>query len=154
MSERELWDGCCRQIADGGAPVEARGISTGPGGYAIRWIYKIRYGNGCRYTGILLIYARGATWQCTVVAAEDDVLAGIREATVTAEILNSGRMSREEFDREWTRQPFGGGPPAGAQGLSRYLSDEEQYDPRFPNHPLSIVRSVLTQLPAQLLRTE
>ena len=73
--------------------------------------------------------------------------AGTREATISAELLNSSQLNREEYDRSWTQDPYEPSYQGVARHLLRCVSDAEHYDARFPEHPLSQIRKVLVQLP-------
>jgi hypothetical protein len=72
---------------------------------------------------------------------------GEREAIITAELMESGKLSLDEYQRSWAQDPY---EPEYAEvdgSVLRFLSDDACYDSRFPNHPLTKVRRVLAALP-------
>ena len=151
LDKTDLW-GLCDRIATGNGAglVEARSLWSDEHGPGVVLIYKKPRANGYQFTGMLTITVDGATQHWTVIAGEQGARVGVREATVTNELLNSGTMSREEFHRAWAQHPYDPDYPRGAPARLRFLSDAEEYDSRFPDHPLSVVRSVLAALPEQL----
>ncbi len=82
----------------------------------------------------------------TVVAGETGTT-GVRQAIITAELMNSGQLTVAEYQRSWAQDPYD--PEYGAVNRSvlRFMSDDKRYDERFPAHPLSKVRRVLEDLP-------
>jgi hypothetical protein len=51
------------------------------------------------------------------------------------------------FREEWARDPY---EPSDRSPIRRNLSDDEQYDARFPEHPLSRARRYLASILASL----
>ena len=150
LDKTDLWS-FCEEIAVGNRAglIEARTLWNDEHGPGLSLIYKRLRTTGYVFTGILMQTVAGATQQWTVVAGEQPAKAGAREATVTDELLNSGAMSRAEFDRAWAQHPYDPDYPRNAPQRLRFLSDAEEYDPRFPDHPLTVVRSVLVSLAEQ-----
>ena len=140
-----------RSIAhgSGGGLIEAT-IGECPFGQTATLIYKRLIKPRYVYTGMLLI-ARpldpDLVW--TVVSGEIGTT-GMREAVITAELMKAGRLTLAEYQRSWARDPY---EPEYAEyanvdrSVLKFMSDDEQYDQRFPSHPLSKVRAVLRDLP-------
>jgi hypothetical protein len=137
----------------GGGLVEVRSVS-GPNEPGIRLVYKKFESGAYMVTGMLFL-RHGATTQIwTIVAGELPSRIGVREATISSELLNSGTLTREQFDRVWFAEPAGSGPGSADPSVRRFISDDESYDTRFPEHPLSKVRRVLAAIPEKLVEAE
>lgn len=113
-------------------------------GDLVRLIYKRLNRPACVFTGMALLPARSHVW--TVIAGERGV-SGIREAVITGELIDSGRMTVEGYQRDWARDPYDPDYQGVERSVLRFMSDDESYDARFPDHPLSRVREVLRSLP-------
>jgi hypothetical protein len=94
---------------------------------------------------MLLLPAEDQWLVCTVVDMERGTT-GIREAVVTAQMMEAGELTIEAYEESWARDPYD--PLYGGDDRSglRYLSDDERYDSQFPGHPLSNVRNTLKAL--------
>ena len=82
----------------------------------------------------------------TIVDGERE-MTGVREAVVTARLFESGALkTREDLENFLAPDPY----DVASLGVDRRVrcfgSDNEQYDPLFPGHPLSNVRRVLDDL--------
>jgi hypothetical protein len=82
----------------------------------------------------------------TVVSGEIGTT-GVREAVITAELMNAGRLTLAEYQRSWAQDPYEPECNNVDRSVLRFMSDDEQYDQRFPPHPLLKVRAVLRDLP-------
>ena len=136
-----------RAIAEnaGAGLIEARTIARAAGDGAAL-IYKSRRDFGFLFTGMLFWFGQiSGVW--TMMSRDSDMHAGNREATVSAELLNSSQLTRQEYERSWAQDPYDPTYTGVARNVLRCLSDSEQYDARFPDHPLSQIRKVLNQLP-------
>lgn len=74
---------------------------------------------------------------------EECCVTGIRDAIVSSEKIASGEITldtEKEIVRGWMRDPY---DSSAQQGFAMNLSEEEQSDHRFPNHPLSRPRRLL-----------
>ena len=81
----------------------------------------------------------------TIVDGEHGVT-GTREAQITAELFNSGALTIEKYESTWARDPYYAEYDGVDRSTLRYMSDDEQYDERFPTHPLTHVRRVLNAI--------
>ena len=134
-----------RQLAqsrDGGLiEVETAGPRSRP---LLTLIYKRLLRPAYVYTGMLIAGDQNPlVW--TVVSGEQGTT-GVREAIITAELLSSGEMTIEEYQRSWATDPYDPSYRGVDKTVLRFRSDDERYDARFPNHPLTRVRSILVEL--------
>lgn len=67
---------------------------------------------------------------------------GMREALVYAMARNAGRITDSGFEG-WDQDPY---DPEYKQGILRNLSEDPQFDAKFPAHPLSVARSLCRYL--------
>jgi len=99
------------------------------------------------YTGMLIVARQlepDLVW--TMVSGEIGTT-GVREAVITAELMNAGRLTLAEYQRSWAQDPYEPEYAKVDRSVLRFMSDDEQYDYRFPSHPLSKVRATLRDLP-------
>jgi len=102
--EREYWLQDARQMARPGGivSVDPRVAASRP---AIEIIYKRTEGMGYRYTGMLVMEFSGYWCQVTGVFGEK-VVTGLREAQLTASLLESGQIKVQKhpfYRRVFTR---------------------------------------------------
>lgn len=135
-----------RRLAEsaGGGLIEV--ARAGPG---VRLIYKRLERPAYIYTGMLLMPGREATLVWTIVAGERGET-GIREAVVTAELMGAGKLTLDGYRRSWAQDPYDPTYRGVDRSVLRFPSDDERYDERFPQHPLSKVRRVLAALPGSV----
>ena len=74
-------------------------------------------------------------------------MTGLREAVVTSELMGSGELNLEGYERSWAQDPYDPSYRGADRSVLRFMSDDPVYDERFPQHPLSKVRRVLADLP-------
>jgi hypothetical protein len=102
----------------------------------------------------MLIVIRGGlndlVW--TVVAGEHG-MTGVREAVITAELMNAGALTIASYQQSWAQDPYDPAYTGVDRSVLRFMSDDRKYDERFPAHPLSKVRRVLAVLPNAVLVT-
>jgi hypothetical protein len=98
------------------------------------------------FTGMLLVSQPEGDLLWTTVAGERGTT-GIREAVVTGELMNAGELTIEDYKRSWARDPYQPTYRGVDRSVLRFVSDDESYDKRFPDHPLSMVRKILATLP-------
>jgi hypothetical protein len=149
--EREYWLDYARKIAKPGGIVSVDSC-TAADRPAIQIIYKREEGSGYRYAGTLVIDF-GEQWcQVTVVCGERGPT-GIREAVLTAELMDDGIIGMREYPfyvrlfkrssgylEGWFTDPY----DSEYKGIVlRSVADDEKYDSQFPDHPLSRLRSTL-----------
>jgi hypothetical protein len=72
---------------------------------------------------------------------------GAREAVVTAELMNAGQLTIQEYELSWALDPYDPKYCGVDRSVLRFISDDERYDVLFPERPLSKVRRVLAMLP-------
>jgi hypothetical protein len=94
------------------------------------------------FTGMLIIPNQEASQVWTVVAGERGVT-GMREAIVTKELMDAGKLTIESYQSSWARDPYEPEYSSVHRSALRFVSDDEGYDERFPQHPLSKARRVL-----------
>jgi hypothetical protein len=136
-----------RSVAESGAAglIEVH-AAEGPLGVTVGLIYKRLQKPAYVFTGILLV-PRGDVSQVWTAVAGERGTTGVREAIVTAELVNAGKMTMEGYERSWAQDPYDPGYSGVDRSVLRFVSDDERYDPKFPQHPLSRVRHLLAALP-------
>jgi len=132
----------------GGGLIEVR-VSTGRLGTTASVIYKRLLKPAYVFTGMLFAPAAELPQVWTVVAEERGTT-GVREAVITAELFNSGCLTIEDYKRSWAKDPYDADYHAVDRSALRFVSDDESYDQRFPQHPLSKVRRILAALPSSV----
>jgi len=143
-----------RATAAGAALIE---VETTPadGCLALRQIIKVpQRPHGMTYVGSLLLPFRDFSFVIKVQCQEHG-MTGIRDAIIVDEALRDGRVTfdpdREEFLEGWMHDPY---DPTLHGGFHWNLSEAPEYDVRFPNHPLSRLRLVLSHLELTLRITK
>ena len=116
-------------------------------GKGVALIYKRLQRPAYVYTGMLFIPSQEAFQVWTIVAAERGKI-GVREAMVTDELIKTGKLTIQEFEGSWAQDPYDPSYRGVDRSVLRFISDNDCYDERFPNHPLSKIRRALAALPA------
>ena len=129
----------------GGGLIEV-GMHTGAVGPTAFLIYKRLLMPAYAFTGMLFVPGLQPSQVWTVVAHEHGIT-GLREAIITAELFDEGKLRIEDYERTWAKDPYDPGYSAVDRRVLRFVSDDESYDERFPDHPLSKVRRILAALP-------
>lgn len=125
-------------------------VRVGSGSAAtVSLIYKQLKMPAYIFTGMLMFPSHDVSTVWTVVSAERGTT-GVREATVTAELMNSGKLTIDDFKRSWAQDPYDASYCGVDRSVLRFVSDDESYDERFPDHPLSKVRRIVGILPSSL----
>jgi len=124
--------------------VEADLIQS-PYGPSAQMIYKARRNLAFVFTGMLFLPADAEWLVCTVVDGERGTT-GIREAVVTAQLIEAGTLNVESYEECWANDPYDSNYRGTSDAPLRYISDDESYDAQFPEHPLSNVRRTLRAL--------
>ena len=138
----------CRSLAESqSAGLIEVGSDTGASGADFHLIYKRLEIPAYSFTGMLFLRDQQHVW--TIVATELGTT-GVREAVIMAELMNSGKLTIEEYRSSWARDPYDHDYDGVDRGLLRFLSDDECYDERFPEHPLSKARRVLAAIPGSI----
>ena len=117
---------------------------------AVRGIIKVpQQPSGMTYLGSITLPFQ--TFSFVVkIQAEERGTTGVRDTLVLEEALADGRVSIDldaQDLRGWAGDPY---DPSLCDGLRRNLSEHVEYDARFPDHPLSRVRQILSQLESSL----
>ena len=77
-------------------------------------------------------------------------MTGVREAIVTVELMETGQLTVESYESSWARDPYDPSYRGVDRSVLRFVSDDDCYDDRIPDHPLSKVRRVLTLIPTSV----
>jgi hypothetical protein len=140
----------CRELAQRrrGGLIEARAVDSGirP---SVRLVYKRLQIRAYVYTGMFISHVEGFTLIWTIVAGERGTT-GVREAVVTSNLMNAGKLTLDDYRSGWARDPYEPAYQGVDRSVLRFISDDESYDEQFPQHPLSKVRRVLRALPAAI----
>jgi hypothetical protein len=144
ISELQAW---CRDLAEsrGAGLIETR-VDTGPLGATVRLIYKRLDGKAYIFTGMFIVPFDGGGDVWTVVSGERG-LTGIREAIVTKQLMDAGKLTIQDYKRSFAQDPYEPSYSGVDRSVLRFVSDDDVYDEEFPDHPLSKVRRVLATLP-------
>jgi hypothetical protein len=137
----------CRGIAQsrGGGLIEAYKLDSG-----IKLIYKRLELPAYIYTGMLITRVSRASLIWTLVAGEHGTT-GVREAVVTATLISEGKLRPEEYELRWSQDPYEPAYHGVDRSVLRFISDDENYDEQFPQHPLSKIRYALAALPRNVV---
>ncbi len=142
-----------RVTAAGAAIIEVE-TTTIDGCLALRQIIKVpQQPHGMAYVGSLLLPFRDFSFVIKVQCQEHGTT-GMRDAIILNEALGDRRVTVDPDRKElegWMRDPY---DPALRRGFHWNLSEAREYDVRFPNHPLSRLRPVLTHLELTLRATK
>jgi hypothetical protein len=120
-------------------------------------IYKRERGSGYRYVVMLFIAVEESAFVVSGAWSERGTT-GVREALVTAQLVEEGRLEFEELPephngdmtgtiKGWFVDPF---DPAYRGKVLRSISDDERYDPIVPDHPLTRIRINMTSIRASM----
>jgi hypothetical protein len=118
---------------------------------AIRTIFKTpQQPFGMTYLGSITLPFRNFSYVVKVQCMEYGIT-GIREAVMTEVLLAAGQIQVDE-DRPglilgWWQDPY---DPSVRAPLMRNRAEAEEYDSRFPDHPLSRLRAILGQVQSTL----
>jgi hypothetical protein len=144
----------CRGVAeDQGAGLVEAATVVGAEGPSIAYIYKRLDAPAITFFGVAATPVALDAWTWMVIAYERGVT-GMREAVVTDRLLAAGQLTLESYEASWARDPYDPSYAGVDRRTLRYLSDAEEYDAEFPNHPLTKVRRELRRLLAIQLSPE
>ena len=77
-----------------------------------------------------------------IQAAEVDIT-GVRDSFILNKLLNTGEITFDDNGlKNWFEDPY---DPTIKEGTPMNKSEHEQYDAEFPQHPLSIARTLIKQ---------
>ena len=111
---------------------------------AIKLILKAaQQPHGMTYVGSWNLLWRDFSYVLKIQCREDGTT-GLREAVILDEEFAAGRVRLDEQGRlqGWEEDPY---DPALSGGLIRNRGEDERYDARFPDHPLTRLRGYLGQ---------
>jgi hypothetical protein len=134
-----------RSIAEGRA---AGLIEMHVGAGVFGLIYKRLVEPAHVFTGMLLMPYGESCFVWTAVARECGIT-GAREAIVTYELLQAGKLTLHDYECSWAQDPYDASYRGVDRSALRFVSDDECYDERFPEHPLSKIRRILATLPLE-----
>jgi hypothetical protein len=146
LSDEQAWQKWARGLAESRTAglIEVR-ASSGKNGAGMALIYKRLNKPAYAFTGMLIVLKGDASQVWTAVAKECGTT-GVREALVTDELLKSG-YTIEDYKSSFAQDPYDPSYLGVERSLLRFVSDDERYDERFPDHPLSRVRQTMAALP-------
>ncbi len=116
---------------------------------AMSVVSKKAEGMGFVFSGMLIIPEEPISQIWTIMSGERG-LTGVREAIITTELLKSGELTIDSYRESRARDPYDSSYEGVDRKVLRFISDDRAYDGRFPDHPLSKVRRVLSQLPQSI----
>lgn len=117
-------------------------IASAAGLKMIRAIEKEKQESGMTYKGTLTIPIKNAFFVLRVWCFEVG-FTGIRDTLLAAEFMKQGAFDQTKEDwGGWWIDPY----KLGQQPLMRNQAEDQRYDDRFPDHPLSRVRRYLTKI--------
>lgn len=145
-SEIENSRNYCRRVAESqGSGLIEVGSTQGAEGPCLTCIYKRLKIPAFTFFGVATTPIMNGTWIWMIVASEHGVT-GVREATVTSRMLEAGQLTLESYEASWARDPYDPSYRGVDRSTLRYVSDADQYDDEFPDHPLTKVRGELRRL--------
>jgi hypothetical protein len=100
---------------------------------------------GVTYVGSITMPLSASSFVVKIGCAERGVT-GTREALVASSLIKSGQLQIDPETNnlvDWSRDPY---DATRRDPLMRNLSEDPQYDERFPQHPLSRLRRYLAQV--------
>jgi hypothetical protein len=119
--------------------------TEGANGASVTFVYKRLELPAFKFFGVILIPRSDVMWQWMVIAGERGTT-GEREALVAAKMLEAGQLTVETYAGMWARDPYDDAYDGVDRSTLRYVSDAEEYDAEFPDHPLTKVRRELKRL--------
>jgi hypothetical protein len=147
LSDENMVRRRCRKLAQGmNAGLVEAAVVAGADGPAVSFIYKRLDMPAFVFTGMLVVAAASKTSSVWTVVAREHGTTGVREAVITAQMINEGKLTPESYCTSWAQDPYDPGYVGVDRRTLRYLSDDESYDSQFPQHPLSKVRRELRKL--------
>ncbi|HTY62763.1 MAG TPA: hypothetical protein VMG30_10965 [Acidobacteriota bacterium] len=143
--EKEVRTFCRQQAERASAGLVQGGWILGQLGRTIQMIYKRLEGRAFTFIGLQIVPVRNASL-CWKSVAKEQGITGTREATVTKQMFEQGRMTLEAYSKSWAADPFDSAYSGVDHKTLRYFSDDVFFDCLFPDHPLSRVRRTLRAL--------
>ncbi len=101
--------------------------------------------SGMTYEGVLVIARNGTEYRVTVRFPETGVT-GMRDAAIFTLHMNNASEDADPMEG-WMSDPY---DRTRRDPLMRNGADDEQYDSKFPDHPLTLLRAELQRLERSL----
>ncbi|NMM99730.1 hypothetical protein G1C96_0308 [Bifidobacterium sp. DSM 109958] len=140
-NEQAVADGIHRSLGDDQGLIEVAGGATDAGRNVIWSIVKtVSQTEGAQYALTLHLDCGGFALQAQAFASEAGAT-GIREAQVYEFARQHGWI--DDQGRGWSRDPY---DAEYRRGILMNLSEDSQFDDAFPDHPLSVVRSLASAI--------
>jgi len=111
------------------------------------FIYKRFEDPGYIFGGMLILWKRRRSYTWMMMAREEGPKRGARESTIRAELIESGAVTPAQYVDRSESDPENSVFRGVLQQSLASVADDEMYDSRFPDHPLSRMRKVLDTLP-------
>ena len=148
ISEKELQEIARRHAAGHQAGlIEVNRLQCGNES-AFCFIYKRLQMPAYVFTGMFFVRLHGDPLVWTIVDGESGTT-GVREAVVMAELVKATNpRSAGDLEKLWGEDPYNMTSLGVDSSVRRFTSDGEEYDGRFPDHPLTRVRQCLSELRA------
>jgi hypothetical protein len=142
-----------RASASSAAIVEAD-VLVVDGCKAVKQCVKVpQQPSGMTYLGSLTFPFRDFSLVLKIQCEERGVT-GVRDAVLFDEKLRSGEVHLNPDDGDitgWMKDPY---DVTRTSGLARNLADDDEYDQRFPDHPLTRARSFMSAAAAKIRISE
>lgn len=122
-------------------------VRDGAQGRCLTYVYKRLEKAAFKFFGVVATPAAKGSWTWMVLAEERGTT-GVREAIVTAQLFEAGKLTLESYASSWARDPYEPSYQGVDRKTLRYVSDDVEYDVEFPDHPLTKTRREMGRLVA------
>jgi hypothetical protein len=122
-------------------------VRQGAQGRCLTYVYKRLDTAAFTFFGVVATPGAKGSWTWMVVAKERGTT-GVREAIVTAELFEAGKLTLESYASSWASDPYEPKYKGVDRKTLRYVSDDVEYDVGFPDHPLTKTRREVERLVA------
>lgn len=106
-------------------------------------------GGGVMYTITIYIQGHDTAYQVQSMIGEYG-MTGTRDSVILSQMLSQGTVTMTPSDngqspkiQGWSSDPY---DPSFTRGIPMNLSESEEYDAQFPNHPLTVIRKLLHEI--------
>ena len=106
-------------------------------------------GGGVMYTLTIYIQGDNTAYQIQSIIGEYG-MTGMRDSVILTQMLSQGKVTMTSVGegqkpkmQGWFSDPY---DPSFTKGVPMNLSESEEYDAQFPNHPLSVIRKLLREI--------
>ena len=146
LSDTKSLQNYCRAVAEsqssGLVEVTSTVSAEGP---CVAYIYKRLRIPAFTFFGVVATPVTHGTWTWVIVAYERGTT-GVREAIITSKLVEAGQLTLGSYEASWAQDPYDPSYRGVDRKTLRYVSDAEEYDAAFPDHPLTKVRRELRRL--------